>query len=191
MTSDKPHQDSRTALDENARSAHAASLGRLSPRVQAQLAQRRRAALMQNTRTTGLRAWPMLALGSAGALTLAVGLFILQGNNAADVSKAPSPVVTVPATDAVPMVDTTPDATAPVIAQVTPAATPRVIANRDAPEIDIDTVYVEDDALPAELLAAEFDTTNEIVGFDTLEENPDFYLWLASEEAQADMTESL
>jgi hypothetical protein len=191
MTSDNPHQTSHTALDEAARSAHAASLGRLSPRVQAQLAQRRRAALTQNTRTTGLRAWPMLALGSAAALTLAVGLFVLRGSDPDGLPKTPEPVVTVPATDALPGVDTTPDITTPVLTPDPPVETPRVIAGRDTPETDIETVVVEDDALPAELLAAEFDIANEAIGFDALEENPDFYLWLASEEAQADLTESL
>ena len=191
MTSDNPHHTPHTALDEAMRSAHAASLDRLSPRVQAQLAQRRRAALTRNTRDTGVRAWPMLALGSAAALTLAVGLFVLRGNAPDDLPKTPEPVVTVPATDQGPGIDTTPEKTTPVIASDPPAQRPRVIASRDTPETDIDTVFVEDGTLPAELLAAEFDTANEPIGFDALEENPDFYLWLASEEAQSDMPESL
>ncbi len=191
MTSDNPHQNSHTALDEAARSAHVASLDRLSPRVQAQLAQRRRAALTHNTRTTGLRAWPMLALGSAAALTLAVGLFVLRGSDPDELSKTHEPVVTVPATDPAPVVDTTSGTTTPLLTPNPPVETPRVIASRDTPETDIDTVFVEDGTLPAELLAAEFDTANEAIGFDALEENPDFYLWLASEEAQADMPESL
>ena len=191
MSSDNPHQDSRTALDKAARSAHAASLGHLSPRVQAQLAQRRRAALTRSTRSTGLRAWPMVALGSAAALTLAVGLFALRDHDPADVSKTPDAVVAVPATGSGPIVDTTSGTTTPVLTPDPPVETPRVIASSDAPDIDIDTVFIEDDALPAELLAAEFDTANETVGFDTLEENPDFYLWLASQNAQADLTESL
>lgn len=191
MTSDNPHQNSHAALDEAARSAHVASLDRLSPRVQAQLAQRRRAALTQNTRTTGLRAWPMLALGSAAALTLAVGLFVLRGNDPDELSKTHEPVVTVPATDQGLGIDTAPDITTPVLTPDPPVETPRVVASRDTPETDIDTVFAEDGTLPAELLAAEFDTANEAIGFDALEENPDFYLWLASEEAQADMPESL
>ncbi len=191
MTSDNPRQNSHTALDEAARSAHVASLDRLSPRVQAQLAQRRRAALTHNTRTAGLRVWPMLALGSAAALTLAVGLFVLRGNDPDELSKTHEPVVTVPATDPAPVVDTTSGTTTPVLTPDPPVETPRVIASRDTTETDIDTVFVEDGTLPAELLAAEFDTANEAIGFDALEENPDFYLWLASEEAQSDMPESL
>ncbi len=191
MTSDNPHQNSHTALDEAARSAHVASLDRLSPRVQAQLAQRRRAALTHNTRTAGLRVWPMLALGSAAALTLAIGLFVLRGNDPDGLPKTPEPVVTVPATDPGPGIDTAPDITTPLLTPDPQVETPRVIASRNAPETDVDTVFVEDGTLPADLLAAEFDTANEAIGFDALEENPDFYLWLASEEAQADMPESL
>ena len=75
MTSDTPHQGSPldnmpldSRFDHAARSAHAASLAHLSPRVQAQLALRRRAALSQDPRRAAPRAWPMLALGSAAAL---------------------------------------------------------------------------------------------------------------------------
>ena len=53
------------------------------------------------------------------------------------------------------------------------------------------TRIIEDDALPEELLAAEFGTADETMGFDALQESPDFYLWLGSEESQADVTESL
>ena len=203
MTSDNPHQDAHTALDEAARSAHAASLDRLSPRVQAQLAVRRRAALTQNTRTTGARAWPVLALGSAAALTLAVGLFVLRGNGPVDLPKTPDTVVTVvtvvtvPATDPVPAADAAAGATMPMVAQDPAAEKPDVVVDAGAGnaasniDIDIDAVVIEDDALPAELLAAGFDTANETFGFDRFEENPDFYLWLSSEEAQTDLQELL
>lgn len=201
MTSDNPHQDAHTALDEAARSAHAASLDRLSPRVQAQLAVRRRAALTQNTRTTGARAWPVLALGSAAALTLAVGLFVLRGNGPVDLPKTPDTVVTVvtvvtvPATDPVPAAGAAAGATMPMVAQDPAAEKPDVVvdagAGNAASNIDIDAVVIEDDALPAELLAAGFDTANETFGFDRFEENPDFYLWLSSEEAQTDLQELL
>ena len=198
MTSDNPHQDAHTALDEAARSAHAASLDRLSPRVQAQLAQRRRAALTRGTRYTGVRAWPMLALASAAALTLAIGLFVLRGNGPVDLPKTPDTVVTVvtvPATDPVPAADAAAGATMPMVAQDPAVEKPDVVADAGAgiaaSNIDIDAVVIEDDALPAELLAAEFDTANETFGFDRFEENPDFYLWLASEEAQTDLQELL
>ena len=195
MTSDNPHQDAHTALDEAARSAHAASLDRLSPRVQAQLAQRRRAALTQNTRTTSVRAWPMVALGSAAALTLAIGLFVLRGNGPVDPPKTPDTVVTDPATDPVPAADAAAGATMPMVAQDPAAEKPDVVVDAGAgiaaSNIDIDAVVIEDETLPAELLAAGFDTANETFGFDRFEENPDFYLWLASEEAQTDLQELL
>jgi hypothetical protein len=189
MSSDNPHQDSLTALDEAARRAHAASLDHLSPRVQAQLAQRRRATLEQNDRSD-LRMWPMLAWGSAAALTLVVGLFAMRGS---DEARTPTTTVTA-ATQPTPAVD------AP---QGTAAATP-IGADQNADETadataDIASIdaydavdrIVEDDILPSELLAAEFDSAEDAIGFDALEENPDFYLWLGSEEAQADVTESL
>ena len=79
MTSGHSHDD-RDALADDARpddrlaqaarSAHAASLDHLSPRVRAQLTQRRRAALAEHGRSPAPRRWPMLALGSAAAVTL-------------------------------------------------------------------------------------------------------------------------
>lgn len=195
MTSDHPRQDSHAALDEAAldeaaRRAHAASLGHLSPRVQAQLAQRRRAAIKQATESAPVRAWPMLALGSAAALTLAVGLFVVRGTDD-DAPKTAATVATAPTADT----DTT-ASTADTGSIPAPA-----IASTGTPDIAVDdtaidsasagNTVIEDDALPEELLAAEFGTADETMGFDALQESPDFYLWLGSEESQADVTESL
>lgn len=198
MTSEHPRQDSHTALDEAARRAHAASLDRLSPRVQAQLAQRRRAAMKQATGPAPVRVWPMLALGSAAALTLAVGLFVVRGNGDGD---APKPAGTIAAT---PDIEATAETNVPAVdTGTTPAP---FIASADTPDVavddiavddtsidsaSIDSILIGDDALPEELLAAEFDTADETMGFDALQESPDFYLWLGSEESQADVTESL
>jgi hypothetical protein len=214
MTSDHPRQDSHAALDEAtldeaafdeaARRAHAASLGRLSPRVQAQLAQRRRAAMKQATDPAPVRAWPMLALGSAAALTLAVGLFVVRGNDD-DAPKTSATVATAPTADtdtttahATATTADTGTTPAPVIASAdTPDVAPDVAVDDtgiDSAAIDtasIDSMLIEDDALPEELLAAEFGTADETMGFDALQESPDFYLWLGSEESQADVTESL
>ena len=199
MTSGHPRQDSHAALDEAARRAHAASLDRLSPRVQAQLAQRRRAAMKQATAPAPLRAWPMLALGSAAALTLAVGLFVVRSTDedapktAATVATAPTADTDTPAHSATITADTS-TTPAPVTAS---AETPDVAVDDtaiDSVAIDtasIDSMLIEDDALPEELLAAEFGTADETMGFDALQESPDFYLWLGSEESQADVTESL
>jgi hypothetical protein len=198
MTSEHPrqdsHSDSHTAFDEAARRAHAASLAHLSPRVQAQLALRRRAAMLQATGPASVRVWPMLALGSAAALTLAVGLFVVRGSGDGDTPKTPDTVVAAPAAG----IDTAPH---PTTATVDPDPTAHttsapVIASIDTPDTSvddssIDSGGVEDDLLPAELLAAEFDTADETMGFDALQESPDFYLWLGSEESQTDVTESL
>jgi hypothetical protein len=189
MTSEHPrhdsHSDSHTAFDEAARRAHAASLDRLSPRVQAQLALRRRAAMQQATGPASVRVWPMLALGSAAALTLAVGLFVVRGSGDGDTPKTPDTVAAAPAAG----IDTAPPATAPTAdTGTTPAP---VIAGTDAPDTTAVDSPVIEAALPEELLAAEFDTADEAMGFDTLQENPDFYLWLGSEESRADVTESL
>ena len=199
MTSEHPRQDSHAALDEAARRAHAASLDRLSPRVQAQLAQRRRAAMKQATAPAPLRAWPMLALGSAAALTLAVGLFVVRSTDE-DAPKTAATVATAPTADT----DTTAhSATITADTSTTPAP---VTASAETPDVavddtaidsvaidtaSIDSMLIEDDALPEELLAAEFGTADETMGFDALQESPDFYLWLGSEESQADVTESL
>ena len=105
------------AFDAAVRSAHVASLDHVSPRVRAQLVQRRRAALAGDARGAShpLRAaWPIAAAAAIGAL--AIGLSV----------RAPAPA---PATVAV---------TAPTDAATT---------------------------------------------YDTLDENPDLYVWLASDDA--------
>lgn len=89
-----PHTDLRDdtddALARAARDAHAASLDHLSPRVQAQLAQRRRAALQP--RRSAARAWPMIATASTAALALAIGAFVWRddGANAPRMADAPA-----------------------------------------------------------------------------------------------------
>lgn len=178
MTSDRSHPGRDAQADDAlvhdrlaqaARAAHEASLSRLSPRVQAQLAQRRRAALAQDGRPAPVRLWPMMALGSAAALTLAVGLFVLHVGDDAGMPQAPDTAVAAQTPDTGPApqaaTETLPDtATAP-------------LAANDEP--------------PPELLAAEFDSADEALGFDAQDESPDFYLWLGSQDAQADVTESL
>jgi len=189
MTSGQSHDDRDPRTDDRlaqaARSAHAASLDALSPRVRAQLAQRRRAALAERAQPSAARRWPMLALGSAVALALAVGLFALrdtgtpaQGEVAVaptDIAPASSPAV--PATATTPLDD---NAAAPAVAS----------AGTDAPAPAADSI-LGDEPLPTELLAAEFSGADEAMGFDALEESPDFYLWLGSDSAQADTSELL
>lgn len=190
MTSDNPHQESRTALDEAARSAHTASLDRLSPQVQAQLAQRRRAALNPGTRAAGVRAWPMLALGSAAALTLVVGLYVMGDSGTAELPTTADQI----AAGQTPDSDTAAVITTPAIEPTTTAHTtpsPAAVAGVVARDGAADSDAIDDDGLPAALLAAEFNTADEALGFGVQEESPDFYLWLGSEDARAAPTESL
>lgn len=199
MTSDHSHDgcenDDRDDIANDrfaqaARNAHAASLDRLSPRVQAQLAQRRRTATRPDTRPVAVRAWPVFALGSAAALTLAVGLFALRNSGDADPTAPTQTAATTPAPAHVPT--PAPD----TAAETTPAITPApAIAATDTTDDTTDDAAIDellaDASLPDELLAAEFDTADADIGFDGLQETPDFYLWLGSQEGQADVTESL
>lgn len=187
MTSGHSHDDRDARPDDRlaqaVRSAHAASLDHLSPRVRAQLAQRRRAALAEHGRPSAPRRWPMFALGSAAALTLAIGLFALSDTGD---TVAPSPgAVAVTPTGAVPTPAepaTAPAEVAPAVATTDPGA--------DTPGPAVDSIVI-DDALPADLLAAEFSGADDAMGFDALEESPDFYLWLGSDSAQTNSSELL
>ena len=189
MTSGHSHDDRDARPDDRlaqaVRSAHAASLDHLSPRVRAQLAQRRRAAVAEHGRPHAPRRWPMFALGSAAALTLAIGLFALRdvgdtgapSPGAVAVTPADTPPTRTPAEPA-----TAPAEVAPAVATTDPGA--------DTPDPAVDSIVI-DDALPDDLLAAEFSGGDEAMGFDALEESPDFYLWLGSDSAQAHGSELL
>lgn len=193
LADNAPAEDSRAddRLAQAARSAHAASLDKLSPRVRAQLAQRRRAALAEHARPSAARRWPMLALGSAAALTLATGLFVLRGPDETgtppqdEVAVAPTgvardPTPAVPATATVPAIATNP----------APAVASSAVASTGTPEPAVESILI-DDELPAELLAAEFSGTDAAMGFEALEDSPDFYLWLGSDTAQPGTSELL
>jgi len=125
------------AFDARVRALHAQSLDRLSPRVQAQLAHRRRGALAGDLhRHRGLLPW-------AGAATAAIALaFALQlsppsSTRTTHSSKAPvAAVTTSAAADSTATVDTD-------------------VADAGAPDADA-----------------------------MLSEDPEFYLWLASNDAQ-------
>jgi hypothetical protein len=212
MTSDRlpadrdPGTGADAAFDARARQAHAAALEQLSPRVRAQLAQRRRAAL-DSPRRAPLPAWPMLALGSAAALVLVVGIALRMGGDEkpAGASVATTTVPTqvgaptqaptdASATTTRPWPNMPPDATAsatPAVGHI-PLATAEPLPDASDPA---QAAYpfadrTATDASPEMLLAAEFDAGAD-AGIDPFEENPDFYLWLGSEESSADVTESL
>jgi hypothetical protein len=196
MTSDHSHDDRDDLANDRfaqaARNAHAVSLDRLSPRVQAQLAQRRRAAMKQDARPAATRVWPMLALGSAAALTLAVGLFTLRNSSDADPTTPTqtAEVRPVPAPISAPTPAPAPDTAIPM----PPAPAPAIAATDTTGDATDDAAIDEllaDASLPDDLLAAEFDAADADIGFDGLQETPEFYLWLGSQEGQADVTESL
>ncbi|MBX3711341.1 MAG: hypothetical protein KF800_05220 [Lysobacter sp.] len=158
-----PHTDFRDdALVRAARDAHAASLDHLSPRVQAQLAQRRRAALQP--RRSAARAWPMIATASTAALALAIGVFVLRDDGVPAPRIADAPAA--PTQPAWPATTSTPVET--------------VQANADAPLPDT-LIAAEFDVVDA------VDAT----GYGAFDETPDFYAWLGSEDTLAAVTESL
>ena len=154
--------DARSAPDDGtfdaaARRAHAASLEGLSPRVRAQLAQRRRAA-------TGARA-------PAGVLFLRAPV--------RETTDAPAPsIVEAPQASPAP---TNADTAAPTVAPVEVAhvdRTPRTAAPAAG-------------ALPADWTADDYEAAQTADGIAAIDESPDFYLWLAANEGQADLTETL
>ena len=196
-TTGHPHDhDPDAAFDAAARRAHDAALAQLSPRVRAQLVQRRRAALAESSNAIPLKssvfkAWPMLALGSTAALALAVGLFALRSADPAGPA-SPQPALAVEGPDIVP---STPPQVAPA-PQTAPATTPSpspAVATTEDPATATATATetIDVDSLPEDWLAAEFETGDNVVGLDSFEESPDFYLWLGSDESLADATETL
>jgi len=142
MHSDDQQADSRSAhstqaFDEALRHRHADAIAQVSSRTQAQLHQRRRAALSTRPAPAGASptatrrpAWP-LAASCAALLALAFGVQVWQGG----VMQAPSPAV-------------------------------------PSPDLSPPAVVVGDDG--------EMDSS-----FAALDENPDLYLWLASNDAVA------
>ena len=181
----RDEMDADDALLRAARHAHAASLDRLSPRVQAQLAQRRRAA-MQPRRSAG-RGWAMIATASTAVLAVAIGVFVLRDGVPGDKG-----------TQAPQVADAGAPATQPVPAdtRVADAATTAPLSI-ETPDAAVQPQAVVSDALPDTLIAAEFDAVEAIegatddIGYGTFDETPDFYAWLGSEDALADVPESL
>lgn len=185
MTSDRPEPTpTEAAFDAAARRAHAASLDRLSPRVQAQLAQRRRSAI-KGPAPAGVRLWPMLTVGGSAALALTVGLLFLRAP-ARDGGDAPTPTATQVA-------DATPTRSAPVAlpAQAVPVPRPRQVAAAPAVAPAPGGEVVAVDALPADWTAADFEAAQSAGDAGAMDESPDFYLWLAAQGDQSAAPESL
>lgn len=194
-------------FDARARQAHAAAQGALSPRVRAQLQQRRRAALAGPRKAQGVRWVPTLTM--AATLALAVGLGMRFW------SPAPLETPTAAMTDT--KADVTPAASAghvsgtdarsgtPVPAMADgrgEAGTTRVPVGTDASradgarttgtstgrlDADVDAiaallaVSVTDDGDPATDVE-NLDAARDDALLAALEESPDFYLWLGADD---------
>lgn len=184
-------------FDAAARQAHAVALDRLSPQVRAQLAQRRRAALA-GPRPAPVRPWGLMAVGSAALLALAAGIFLQRDHGPAPVAPTDGGLATATPTrpsgtdtaTAAPVADVA----APIVAEIDGPApdtrTPPTEAT-NAPTTDAANDAFEVDALPDTWLAAQFDDAEAEAAFAGLEETPDFYLWLGSDEDLAEFTEVL
>lgn len=178
--------DARSAPDDGtfdaaARRAHAASLEGLSPRVRAQLAQRRRAATGARA-PAGVRAWPLLAIGGSAAVALIAGVLFLRAP-VQEAAHAPTPAVAEAPQAA--LAPTNADTAAPNIA---PTVAPVEVAHVDrTPRTAAPAAGV----LPADWTADDYEAAQTADGIAAIDESPDFYLWLAANEGQADLTETL
>ncbi len=187
-------------FDEIARAAHADALNHVSSRVQAQLQQRRRAAL--SDRASARPLWPALALGGAAAVALAIGLRFARDPadapttpDIATTSNSTQTIGTPTAHETAPAIATADDTNdAPVIDR-----TPReAIAANEPTDATADTTLADIEALLAnnDLADSGNDDTTLLAANDDalladLDENPDLYLWLGSDESLADTTELL
>lgn len=183
-------------FDAAARAAHDAALQRVSARVEAQLHQRRRAALSGRATATPRGLWPMLAVGGTAALALAIGLRIANDTDPVDPSATRAPSVastsieTSPTTHAVGSTQDAAiaDTTAPnAVATTDTVATAIAAANDDTVMAELERLLEDADGAGDDTLLA----ANDDAMFAALDENPDLYLWLGSEESMAETTESL
>ncbi len=217
----RDHGRDAQAFEAAARAAHADALTHVSARVQAQLQQRRRAALSGHVAAAARPFWPMLALGGTAAVALAIGLgFVREPVNTpappsvaaqtGDQRASDAAPVTNAAADRATHAGTAPDtatAIAPDAMQHQPNTIADPLANPIAnPSVDsaardavaandsvVDTTMAEIEALLGDDSAIE----NSVLAMSDdalladLDENPDLYLWLGSDEGQADTTELL
>jgi hypothetical protein len=205
--------DHDLAFDAAARAAHAEALQHVSARVQAQLRLRQRAAMAgeaRDARPLWQRTGPLLALGGTAALALAIGLRFAgdtarsgAGTEAASSVAAQQAEPGAAQEAAMPPAPTLPDAaTATAAAENATTEAVRADASElaDATMREIDALLAEAVGEPAEAtaLAANGDAgldsgafDNAAFDHDALAENPDLYLWLASDESLPDAVESL
>lgn len=195
------HRADHAGFDARTREAHAAACAAVSPRVRAQLQQRRRAARMGTRASAGPRWVPAVAMAATLALAVGLGLHLLQPQT--DDTGAAGPAVV--AQGAAPGVSGASNASSAsgtsdassatgAMAAARPAGTAPHATPTQASSLDADL-----DAIAA-LLAT--DTTGEHpdragmtasqTGGDAalqddallaaLEESPDFYLWLGADD---------
>lgn len=198
-------------FDARARQAHAAAQGALSPRVRAQLQQRRRAALAGPRKAQGVRWVPTLTMAATLALALGLGMRFWS----------PAPLETGTGVPTTAMTDTKADVTpaasaghvsgtdarsgTPVPAMADgrgEAGTTRVSVGTDAGraddarttgastgrlDADVDAiaallaVSVTEDGDPATDVES-LDAARDDALLAALEESPDFYLWLGADD---------
>jgi hypothetical protein len=199
------------AFDAAARAAHADALTHVSARVQAQLQQRRRAALTGRAPATARSLWPMFALGGAAVIALAIGLrFVREPADAPatpSIASQPSGERANDAASTTTMPDTATAMAPDAIANPSPSTAADSIANPSIDPATRDVIATNDsmhgstiDATMAEIeaiLGDDSTTENPLLAISDdallaeLDENPDLYLWLGSDEGQADTTELL
>ena len=217
MTTDTRHRDTDARVDDAlaqaARRTHAASLDRLSPRVQAQLAQRRRAALSPHAPAARRRGLVIAVSASllAVAMSSVVALRIIAPHDAspqvaADATSMPSADGAQAMSAETASTDAASTETVPSGAESSEdfdsaaAATPNVAAQTD-PVVPAPTTPPppqagstdNGDATPSFADAASPDAADDDISADfaALDENPEFYQWLGADGAPADTPESL
>ena len=210
MTTDTRHRDTDARVDDAlaqaARRTHVASLDRLSPRVQAQLAQRRRAAL--SPRAPAARRRGLMIAVSASVLAVAmsgvVALRVIAPHDAS--TQVATDTTSASRADGAQAMDAGSTETMPSGAESSggfdsaAAATPNVAAQTD-PVVPAPTTPPSPqagstdnaDATPSFADAASPDASDDDISADfaALDENPEFYQWLGADGAPADTPESL
>lgn len=196
------------AFDARARSTHATAQGALSPRVRAQLQQRRRAVLASPRKTHGVRWVPTLTMAATLALAVGMGLRLWSPETANPDAAAPATAAAdtraEATSDTSPGPTSRPDTALPAVAAAgrnadaatasAPAAS-TAVEDRGAAETSTGHLEADVDAIAALLAAPAVDdgdsapdaavveTAQDDALLAALEESPDFYLWLGADDS--------
>ncbi len=194
-----------TQFDTAARKAHSDALAHVSAGVQAQLHQRRRIARSARGSAPDRRAWPMLAFGSTAALALLVGLQTLRDPDTQMTSQPDTASTHSQATTTSMTATTTPPISkAPASADINTTHSGAIASNdrqidshndmqthsnlmANHPNNDSTSAPTPHERTGPMLAVREDDDPL----LNDLEENPDLYLWLGSENGINDTSESL